>query len=67
LFLIISFPECIVDGYDYLTDVDMYVKLYTIKISWFDASEICQNDGAVLVSITTLAKWEAMSNYLGCK
>ena len=67
LFPTISFPGCILEGYDYIPYVNMCVKIYTINSTWVGSNEICQNDGGKLVSITTLAQWEAMSNYLSCK
>lgn len=45
----------------------MCVKIYKVNSTWVGSNEICENDGGKLVSITTLAKWQAMSKYLSCK
>ena len=63
-----SFAECTLDGYDYIPNIYWCVKLYyNVSKTWVGANEICQNDGGNLVSITTLEKWNFLSNYLNCK
>lgn len=61
----IYISECEVDGYVRYTKENLCLKLVSTSGStWTSARAVCLNEGAELVSITTLEKMKCMQNLL---
>ncbi|CAG2227976.1 unnamed protein product [Mytilus edulis] len=59
--------SCNLPGYDYIQHIGICLKhFYRVQSSWTNANMMCQQDGGLLVSINTMAKWTFLSNYLSC-
>ncbi|XP_071117260.1 aggrecan core protein-like [Haliotis cracherodii] len=59
-------PTCVGDGYvEYQAgEEQMYIKEYSTKMTWDQASEQCRSDGARLVKLDTRVRQAAIKKYL---
>ncbi|CAG2215553.1 unnamed protein product [Mytilus edulis] len=63
-----SHQDCIV-GYDYDRQTQTCIKMVLEYMNWYEARETCKEDGADLISISSLEKLNFVVNYCGdnCK
>lgn len=58
---------CTQDQYDFDVKTNTCLKVSYDGLTWEDAQESCRHDGGNLISITSLEKWNFVTNYISCK